>query len=964
MNKLIHGKHSPDFPRPFVFWCIAFVYASFVALILQKLVLPVMPSLHAAHGLLQNDAIHFHQVAVTLAEKINLEGWSAWRLFPEAGATGNVGLLAVLYALFDPDPAWFIPFNAAAHALGAFLIYLLGPLLWPGRIGRLGGLIAAILFLIFPSALMWYGQNHKDAFSIAGTLLLLYVWLEVLGQKDSFRACLQNVALLIVAVALIGFVKPHVLTVMATSLLISLVAMVGSISFGKGFALPWLKAGWMVCLIVLVGLAAIFMPKDRDVVGMSLFSDKARNWQWHESGWLPAPLDHLLQRVSLIRVSFIDYGASIGAGSQIDGAIVPDNAVSAIQYFPRALMVGLFTPFPNTWTERPNLFRVVGALETLVWYLCIPGALLLLFRHFNQRLLAGLIFCGFILLILGYTFPNVGTLYRQRFGVLFFFILCGAVGWASVIANFLKAVSRGHVSFSTNSQPTDIGAHASNAISTVVSSGAVVLVISTLGYLGFLVRDLLLVRDIGIGPHLDAYFTATMLPMFFVACLGQPVADAITKPFLQCSDSNQNQQRQYLIGWAVLSVTGLLLIFCLPLLLFPEFFIQLIVRRNALHLADAVHMLRIFSMVFVLSGVAIIANAVLNALHEARTVALAQLLVPIVAVAAILLWSRELGAMSAIYGMLLGQLLNIGWLFFALDRKGLRLLPTWGKWQAGTEKIVRNYMFLVLSALFTAILVPINYSFAGNLDQGSVSAWALGNKLTLLFTNMGTIIISAVALPHLAKLIAHERENQLKRDLYFMLMTGTWLAILAALVLFGFSEALLASLLEGGQVNAAQIGRLAWVLKLGSLQLPFLFAMSLCVKLAAASGTSLKVVVVTGMALVLNVVLNSLLVNQYGIAGIALATLLASAFTAVLLILGTHKQSGLRISEAILLIGSWMVLLGFGVAWYLKTKAGAVSILCALAFVLFAQWRLWRKHCAEQGFDFDVTSLKQEVLPP
>lgn len=117
-------------PNPLVIWGLAFIYAVILGLTLQKLILPLVPSLHAEHGLLQKDAIYFHTVAVQLAERIRSIGWSEWKLFSATGATGNVGLLAALYALLGPNPAWFIPFAAAAHATGATIIYLLGPLLW------------------------------------------------------------------------------------------------------------------------------------------------------------------------------------------------------------------------------------------------------------------------------------------------------------------------------------------------------------------------------------------------------------------------------------------------------------------------------------------------------------------------------------------------------------------------------------------------------------------------------------------------------------------------------------------------------------------------------------------------------------------------------------------------------------------------------------------------------------------
>ncbi|MGQ0665948.1 MAG: hypothetical protein ACT4O4_02845, partial [Nitrospiraceae bacterium] len=180
---MITPARTMNFPNPFVVWGIAFIYAVVLGLTLQKLILPLTPSLHAEHGLLQNDAIHFHAVAVQLAERIRTIGWSEWKLFPGSGGSGNVALLAALYAWFGPNPAWFIPFAAAAHATGATVTYLLGPLLWPGRVGRLGGLVAATLFIILPSAFLSYGQNYKDAFAIVGTLIIVYVWLRVLASS-------------------------------------------------------------------------------------------------------------------------------------------------------------------------------------------------------------------------------------------------------------------------------------------------------------------------------------------------------------------------------------------------------------------------------------------------------------------------------------------------------------------------------------------------------------------------------------------------------------------------------------------------------------------------------------------------------------------------------------------------------------------------------------------------------------
>jgi hypothetical protein len=80
------------FPTEEVLWSLSFAYASFMALLLQKVILPLWPEMHAGHGLLMNDAIVFHNRAVEIAQRIHSVGWSEWQMFPR-GASANVSLL-------------------------------------------------------------------------------------------------------------------------------------------------------------------------------------------------------------------------------------------------------------------------------------------------------------------------------------------------------------------------------------------------------------------------------------------------------------------------------------------------------------------------------------------------------------------------------------------------------------------------------------------------------------------------------------------------------------------------------------------------------------------------------------------------------------------------------------------------------------------------------------------------------
>jgi hypothetical protein len=82
-------------------WVVFFCYAICAALIFQKLLLPLVPSLHAGGGLLSNDAVYFDSVAWKIAERIRLDGWSSWQPFE---APGNVVIISSLYVKVRISP--------------------------------------------------------------------------------------------------------------------------------------------------------------------------------------------------------------------------------------------------------------------------------------------------------------------------------------------------------------------------------------------------------------------------------------------------------------------------------------------------------------------------------------------------------------------------------------------------------------------------------------------------------------------------------------------------------------------------------------------------------------------------------------------------------------------------------------------------------------------------------------------
>lgn len=932
------------FPSGRLFWCLAFLYASFMAIFMQKLALPMMPELHAGHGLLKNDAIVFHNIAIEMAEKIRTIGWSEWKLFP--GAAGNVGILSAVYALFGPDPAWFIPINAAAHATGAFLIYRMGSRLWPGNTGKLGGLVAGIAFLVFPSALQWYGQNHKDAFAIAGILIILEAWLDL---HANLTAGLRSMPLLLLkalfGVVLLGVVRPYypflmVGALMASAVITSLVEILGKKPRNLLILLP--KQVPLVMLVLVVAFSFQHYTKSvSDVYGEGTFlqykessrppngvsdykqDNKQDFWEWKDSKNLPKVVDKFFKRASELRAHFIAFGRSVGASSEVDGNQQPDNAVSAIAYMPRALVVGLFAPFPQTWGERVSAPRLIGAVETAIWYLMAFGFVLTLRKQPSRQLFAGLAFCIPLFVVLAYIHPNVGTLYRQRFGIWQFVMLCGSVGWADLLLGiFERRVAKRSTLLKVTEQELSVSAQipTRNGVDGIVASGAVVIIITLACYLGFLARDLLMVQKLGMNAQLDGFFTAMMIPMFFVTFLAMPMADAMMMPFFEAGEKRE-QLVQSMLSFAVLLLGGATV---LVELLAPQAVFLVLGDSTTQKAVAATTMLRWFAPIILSSAWTVIGNAALNALGRSRDAALGQLVVPVATILALIFVDDKNAPVAAILGMLLGTFLNAVLVLLHLCRHQIRLLPALNQVSV-ISPLTQAYRRLMLAALLTSVLVPLNYAFAASVASGAVSAWALASKIVVLFTGLASVGASAVVLPHLAHLLLQSQKSGMQDDALFLLAAGSWIGGLLAAGTMLFAEPLVGAALSGS-VSLEQVQELANIVKVGVLQLPVAIAAALVAKMAIVSGASSRVLWAAVLGLLCNLLVNVLLVPRFGVLGVAIGSLSGTVVSTLGLVVAARKKIGLEFRELLTLFVSWLAWWGVCLA---VVSGGLVAMICA-----------------------------------
>ncbi|MHB8981064.1 hypothetical protein [Thiobacillus sp.] len=411
---------------------LVFFYSLTVGLLIQLVILPdVIPALHAGHGLLKGgDWIVFHQQALQLASHIRHEGWAVWELRPLGNAP--IGIAAAVYAFSGVSEPWILmPLNAALFAVAATCLYMVFARIASRRLA----FAATMPFVLFPSAAVIYGQIHKDVWSIAGVSLLTLVWVRfavhpALKWKD---AALQGMLALSGAL-LIWLVRPYLVQVVLAASVLTVSVIAVRVGLAQAIhprrSLPW-WAGIALSVALLVTFAGL-PPGNHGNLGNQISEPRTR-FVWHDTLVIPASADAALATLAESRHRFRELYPL--AGSNIDTEVQFHSAADVVRYIPRALTIGLFSPFPDLWTASgvssgAAPMRLLAGVETVFAYPVMLGVLLLFMRRGARGVTTVLLIQAIVpLILLALTVSNVGTLYRMRYGYWQILMGLGTIGW-------------------------------------------------------------------------------------------------------------------------------------------------------------------------------------------------------------------------------------------------------------------------------------------------------------------------------------------------------------------------------------------------------------------------------------------------------------------------------------------------------------------------------------------------------
>ncbi|OIO67080.1 MAG: hypothetical protein AUJ57_11865 [Zetaproteobacteria bacterium CG1_02_53_45] len=936
-------------------WVALFCFATVLGLLFQKLILPSIPSMHAGLGLMNNDAIYFHQVAADMAAKILATGWSWHATWPDAmGATGNVAVLAVLYALFGADPSLILPVNAALHATSGILVLLIVQLLCPGKVGRVAGIVAAILFVVLPSGLNWYAQVHKDGYAIAGTLLVLYAWIRFFYHHTGMRSVAVFVLASIAGVGLILFVRPYNALFLALTTALWLVA----ITVPALFRSAWRKQKTYLivsaCVWLLFAMLAVSFGRSaaQDSNAYNNWNgapqtetEVCKQWQWQESSWLPDSIEKYAETAARTRAGLIC--ANFDAPSNIDRERLPNSVTGIIGYMPRVFALSLFGPFPDMWFPT-SATRVVGTLEILIWYLLVPGLFLAIRYYGSKGMALCLLFALTYLAIYGFTIGNLGTLHRVRYPFLLLFMAVGVLGWTGLIAKSrfyqekvkrwfanvpVSTISIGKVLISAGEG--DRSETDSSLRKRSVGGGILVSAITMLSFLGFFFRDVLMAQEFGIAEQMDAFFVAMLIPMFMVNVFGQSFGSTSVSLYMrerlqgERHGANVVRHLSYIITISLLALSLLLTLFA------PVFLPMLGWSFTSETIDLSRHLLYGALPLLLFSGMVVLGNAILSARMHFAVPAWSQAVVPVFAIAALLVAGKQLGVAAVLIGMVLGQLVNLILVQLYLRRDDLSVMPKRGSDISLPKGSKKQFMSLVLAAIFLQISLLVDNGMASSLEAGSVASLGLGYKVVFFVTGVIGTGISMVLLPYFISFIVKRDVVSANRELSLLMSLATLLGIVTSLIVYYVAPPVVQLLFAGGNVDAEGIDAVIRVIHMGILQVPFFACQLILMKYATAMHDNRSILVSSVIGMIVNIGLNYVLMQHMGVSGIAAATTLSMFCSAAVLLWMVHLQGNMSWLDVLLSGLVWILFLTMMLCIHFQSYSGVVVSVIAMLLAIF-----------------------------
>lgn len=417
--------------------------------------------------------------------------------------------------------------------------------------------------------------------------------------------------------------------------------------------------------------------------------------------------------------------------------------------------------------------------------------------------------------------------------------------------------------------------------------GAVSLVNVALGF----GREATIAYFFGTSAELDTFLVALALPQLLTVNLAEISVAVVLPLYIGYRQAQKYDLATALVqkwfrfsGLVIAAVCALLFVAAEPLMmvLAPGF--------DAASRAEAADWLRYLLPYVWLLGVAGVFKTVLNSHDRFAAPAISSELVSLSVIAACVLLAHSLGTGALAVGFVAGAMLGFTWQLLNARRFEPRL-PSLAGPKSDIALPIAAGGAMVLNSVAQQISVVIDRAFASGLPEGSIAAYNYAGMINSIPTAIVTSAIATALFPVLARMTAGGDWQGALSTVRKWSIALCLLGIGPVLALIWFREPVVSLVFERGAFDQAAVVMTAEVLRV----LPFLVLIALVstffTQLLLAQKRARIVAALSLLAISIKLGLNFVLVDRYGLVGLALATALAALVATSLRVVLAHDKS-------------------------------------------------------------------------
>lgn len=458
---------------------------------------------------------------------------------------------------------------------------------------------------------------------------------------------------------------------------------------------------------------------------------------------------------------------------------------------------------------------------------------------------------------------------------------------------------------------------------------AVVFYVTVAARLLSIVSQVLTASAFGAGPIMDAYTVALIVPTTISGILTAAVGAALIPVFVDYRE-NKGEAESMRLLWAAMTLGTLIaLAVTVALVAGAPMVVTVFARQmDAPTQTLAVILLRFLMPVLLLQVLVTLVGSVLNAYGRFALPSLASATITLSTIA-FLLFARSWGIYALGWATIVGYSLNFLLLVVAYLRMGLRFHFDFSWRHPGIQRIAALSTPMLIGALLVNGNNLIDQFMASLLPPGSIASLSYAIKLVDTPSGIFYTALSTALLPIFALQVARREFTLLTTTFRQVVIFSAIILLPAGALLSSLSRPVVEIFYHHGNFSAQATDVVASAVMFLA---PNIFIVTYGfingrIYNALQDNRTLRNVAV--LSLVLNAVLDYLLMQIWGVAGIAFATTLTYLIAALMLLLILNKRlQGLRLPQLGLSLGKAAVAAAF--LWLTCTLLAMLPQVAAL----------------------------------